>query len=95
MGYPEERVQEFDQGRVGQTRVELIATDRALYVCPSSGGTASRFKYEEIAQVAWAEQLNVLTVGRWSGSGVRVEIPSPTGLAAFVVKQTPPTAREP
>ena len=82
-----EAVVDFDTGVIGGERVDLIATDRALYVGPSKGYTIERLAFADIREagaVNTGSNTIVLTVlfERGGGRGaLLVEIRNPRSLS--------------
>ena len=78
------------------TKVDLIATDRSLYVYPSRGGDMLRVRFEQIASVIYE------TMGREAAFGfvwrppsgtqqkLMIELPAPRGLGLYVKQQVDP-----
>jgi hypothetical protein len=78
---PGETVEDFDVGYVGRTKVDLIATDRTLWLFPSAGGDLLKFPYVDIRAAIWHPNGHdgVLEIVTRSGQTI-VEIRAPRGL---------------
>jgi hypothetical protein len=90
-----EEAVEFDIGQVGSMKVDLVATDRALYITPRDWSDVRRLPFENIGAVLWMQVgdsrnsdwvLGVKLVPNAAGEVVQtlVEIRAPTGLGKYV-----------
>ena len=86
---------DFDVGRVGVMEVDLIATERALYVAPKGLTDVRRLPYKDMAEVMWMQIgssrsadwiLGVALAPNAAGESlqVQVEIRAPRGLGRLV-----------
>ena len=58
---PGEPVEDFDVGWFGGGKIDLISTDRTLWLLPSGGGELVKLPYADISSVVWQQA----TTGTW------------------------------
>jgi hypothetical protein len=78
-----EAVEDFDVGYIGRTKIDLIATDRTLWLFPSGGGDLIKLPYTDISSVTWQRngKDGVLGIATRSGQNTLIEIRAPRRLA--------------
>src|SRR4051812_44713835 len=83
-----EVVLDYDVGIANRTKVDLIATDRNLWVYPSIGGDLAKIPYASIQAARWFQVDRYDWVLEWNdkaGREMAVDIRAPRTLGASVV----------